>query len=371
MRKNIFLFLIIGVTGLYAQKTVKAGAYQFEVIKEVPHTSVKDQQKTNTCWSFSACSFLESELIRTGKGDTDLSEMYVVRQTYPEKVKCYLNNGGSGKLSQGGLGHDVMNSISSAGIVPQSAFLSRMEKEGVADEAEVFSQIENTLKGWEGQPLPPDWNATITQIVNRKIGETPTQFEYNGKTFTPRSFADSMGINPKSYIGITSFLHHPYYESFAIEVPDNFSKGKYWNLPMSEFIEVVKSALMNGYSVIWDGDISNEGFSGAFGLAIYPEAETHKEYFTKVLPEKVFTEEQRQFAFDTEEVTDDHLMHLVGLAKASDGTMYFILKNSWGAEKEAKGYIYMSETYFSQFTVSCIIHKEAIPSDVKAKCEGM
>lgn len=371
MKKIIvsLLLLFTGVSG-FSQKIIKSGPYTFSIEKENPHTSIKNQEKTNTCWSFSACSFLESELIRTGKGDTDLSEMYVVRQTYPSKAEIFINNKGTVPFSAGGLGHDVLNCIRNAGLMPEDAYKTRMKNEGILDESEAHKALETALKEWTTAPTPPeDWKNKFVAMTERKVGEVPETFEYSGKKFTPRSFADSLYLNLDDYAGFTSFLHHPYYQSFAIEVPDNYSKGTYWNMPLVELTELAKIAIRQGYTLIWDGDVSNDGFSAEKGLAIAPEQENKKEYFIQYLPEKIIAEDERQAAFDNQTLTDDHLMHIVGLAQAQDGSTFFVVKNSWGDKGNGKGYIYMSESYFSLYTISYITHKASVPADIIEKLE--
>ncbi|MBX7243819.1 MAG: aminopeptidase [Bacteroidia bacterium] len=371
MRKSIvyILLLFTGISG-FTQRVYKTGPYRITVEKENAYTNVKNQEKTNTCWSYSACSFLESELIRTGKGDSDLSEMFIVRNTYPQKAETYLNNKGNVPFSAGGLGHDVLNCMRNAGLMPEDAYRTNLKAEGVLDETEAHKAMETAVKEWAAAPNPPsDWKNTFVAMAERKIGEVPPAFEYSGKKFTPRSFADSLYLNPDDYTGFTSFLHHPFYQSFAIEVPDNFSKGSYWNLPLVEFTELAKTAIHQGYTLIWDGDVSNDGFSSEKGLAIVPEQENKKEYFIQYLPEKTITEDERQAAFDTQTLTDDHLMHIVGLAQAQDGSTYFVVKNSWGEKGEAKGFIYMSEAYFSLYTISFITHKAVVPADIREKME--
>ena len=369
MKKSIFclLALFIGFS-VQAQKPVQLGSYQFTIETQVPHTPIKNQQKTGTCWSFSSCSFLESELIRTGVGDTDLSEMYVVRQTYPKKAETYLKNKGNVPFSAGGLGHDVLNCIRENGLMPEDAFLTTMKKEGVLDESDAHQALESSLKEWSAAPAPPkDWQEQFKLKAERNVGATPNQFTVAGNQYTPQSYAKTLKLNADDYVGFTSFLHHPNYEAFAIEVPDNFSQGKYWNLPMVEFTELAKIAIRQGYSLFWDGDVSNIGFSGEKGLAIVPAEENTKELFSRIYSEKEISEDQRQTAFESKDLTDDHLMHIVGLAQDTQGKTYFVVKNSWGETGAAKGYLYMSENYFNMFTVSYITHKAIVPADIKEK----
>ena len=341
--------------------------YGFTSAYHINCTAIKSQDKTGTCWSFATASFLESELIRQGKGEHDLSEMFVVRNIYKEKARNYILRQGKANFSQGSLAHDLMSSAVKYGVVPESVF-SGKENESKHDHGEMEAALKGMLDGLlKRKTLSPKWKTAFDCVLDTYLGEVPETFTYQGKSHTPASFAASLNIEVEDYVSITSFTHHPFYKSFILEIPDNFSNGTYLNVPLNELEIIVDHALKTGYSITWDGDVSEKGFSANNGIAIIPKDEKREDLFEKPGEELKITQELRQENFESYATTDDHLMHIVGSAKDKNGTKYYLIKNSWGEKGPHKGYLYMSQAYFLMKTVSILLHKEAIPKMIAEK----
>jgi bleomycin hydrolase len=333
----------------------------FHIEKSCEATKVKSQGRTGTCWSFSTTSFLESELLREGKGETDLSEMFTVRNIYMEKAENYVRRQGTVNFSQGSLAHDVYRSYAKYGTMPEDAY------SGKKSEVHNHSKMEKEMKSYldtlvAHRPIDANWADSINAIMDRHLGEVPESFEVNGEKHTARTYADKViGLNMENYIGITSFMHHPYYESFVVEVPDNFSNGEYHNVPIAELMNVIDYALSNGYSIEWDGDVSEKGFMARKGMALLLDENSTFDSLP-VIPQQIkVSQESRQEAFDKQETTDDHLMHIIGIAHGPDGNHYYMVKNSWGPKLSFNGYIMMSQEYMAMKTVSIYLHKDGIP----------
>jgi len=369
----ILLALLIQVVS--AQKIEKEN-FDFKEIKNLKTTSVKSQDRTGTCWCFATTSFLETELIRMGKGEFDLSEMFFIRNAFETKALNYVRFHGKTNFGQGGQAHDVLNEIAANGIVPESVYSGKVYGQEKHNHSEQTSVLKGMLDGVIKSRKPtPVWKEAYCSVLDAYLGEVPASFIFEGKTYNPESFAKYLGINPDDYIELTSYSHQPYYESFVLEVPDNWSYDEYYNLPVDDLIEVMKKAINTGYSVAWDGDMSDKGFSHKKGVAIVPETdwdnmsdEVKDSVFVKPGNEKRITQEMRQEAFANYTVTDDHLMHLTGMAKDKNGTLYFLTKNSWGPESnDFGGYLYMSESFVRLHTMAFMIHKDALPKDIKEK----
>ena len=340
--------------------------YEFTTKYNIECTSVKNQQRTGTCWSFSTASFLESELMRMGKPEADLSEMYMVRTIYVDKARNYILRQGKANFSQGGLNHDVMRAFQMAGAVPESVYSGLLPGDKYHDHDEMEAAMKGMLDGLVGRKkLSNRWLGAIDCILDNYMGEAPETFTYQGKTYTPQSYAKSLGIKAEDYVTLTSFSHHPFYETFILEIPDNYSNGAYYNLPLDELQAIVDNALANGYTVAWDGDVGEKGFSAGKGLAVMPA--DPEASISQPVDELTVTQELRQEAFESYATTDDHLMHLTGLATDQDGTKYYLTKNSWGEVSPYKGFLYMSDAYFRLKTVGIMVHKDAIPKDIAAK----
>jgi len=380
----IFSILIISIA-VSAQ-----GTYNFNVIKENPITSVKNQASTGTCWSFSGVALLESELIRMNKGEFDLSDMYIVRKNYEDKAKKNARLHGSINFSQGGSFADVVETINDFGILPEEAY------EGLSYGAETHdhSELERVLAGYmngviESRNLTPVWFNGFNAILDNYLGEVPATFIYDGEEFTPHSFAEYLELNQDDYVSLTSFTHHPFYKAFPIEVPDNWRWALSYNLPIDEFMEVMETAVMNGYTIAWASDVSEAGFS-RLGIAVVPDesspmnAGSDQEHWLgqstrerdaslrsrvgiDILAEKSITQEMRQKAFDNHETTDDHGMQIYGIASDQNGNKYFMVKNSWGDTGPYNGLWYASFPFVKYKTMSIVLHKEAIPANIASR----
>lgn len=360
--KNIILSLIIIATAM----TTAQSQYVFTDVKKVSCTNVKSQDRTGTCWSFATASFIESELMRMGHGEVDLSEMFVVRNIYRDKAFNYVYRQGKANFSQGSLGHDLMRAFQKHGAIPESVYAGRDE-----GEKHNHSEMEKALKGMldgviKSSSLSEHWPAAVEGVLDAYLGEAPETFTYNQKTYTPETFAASLNINADDYINFTSFTHHPYYGTFILEIPDNYSNGSYYNVPLSDLLQVIDNAIANGYSVAWDGDVSEEGFSGKSGIAVLPSEDDAKPFEGPVEEIKV-TQDLRQAGFESYATTDDHLMHLVGTAVDQNNNPYYIIKNSWGEISPYKGFVYMSRPYVAMKTISIMVHKEAVPASIRKK----
>ena len=342
--------------------------YTFEVEKKIKTTSVKNQQRTGTCWSFASSSFLESELMRLGKGEHDLSEMFVVRNIYLAKAWNYFYRQGKTNFGEGGLAHDILLAIQKYGIVPEEVYNGRNGTNNPYDHSEMSKLLKAILDATIKQKRPSDnWINAYTAILDTYIGKAPKTFEYKGKKYTPQSFAQSLGFNIDEYIEITSFTHRPFYQTFVLEIPDNFSNGIYYNVPIQDLIDITNYAFANNFSIAWDGDVSEKGFAANKGVAILPKQEAKAEMFEAPQEEKEVNQETRQETFNNYATTDDHLMHLVGTAKDQNNTKYYLIKNSWGEISKYKGFLYLSEAYYKLKTVSIMVHKDAIPKNIAKK----
>ncbi|MCU7497590.1 MAG: aminopeptidase [Ignavibacteria bacterium] len=380
----LILFLSFS-SGSFAQEEKEAkgkdepkAIYSFVKDFEIKTTPVKNQARTGTCWCFATVSFLETELLRQGKGEYDLSEMFIVRNSYPLKAESYIRYQGMANYGEGGQAHDVINQIRSFGIVPEEAYTGRNNGEEKHNHAEMKAVTESMLKTMaenKSGKLSRRWKEAYEAVLDVYMGKLPKEFTYKGRTYTPLTFAkDELKLNLDDYVELTSYSHHPFYSKFALEIPDNWSRGEYYNLPMDELEMVVDNALKNGYSVAWDGDISEHEFSQKKGYAILPlkdwndkTSSEKDEVVTSPEVEKTVTQQDRQEAFDNYTTTDDHLMHFVGLAHDQKGSKYYLTKNSWGTEQTNGGYIYISEPYVRLKTVAIMVHKDAIPGEIAKK----
>jgi len=374
MRCSFFFALIIAVTTPLAAQ--RPEAYQFKEVKSTAATPVKNQEQTGTCWAFSTASFLESEAMRMGKGSFNLSEMYVVRHIYRHKCENYVRRQGHAQFGEGGLAHDLLNAIQQYGIMPESDYPGRKD----ASKPYNHSALEASLKkfcdglieqGPSGR-LAGNWISRVDSLLDMEFGKVPVSFVVNGTQFTPTSFRDFLGINPADYVSITSYTHHPFYKNFILEIPDNWANGTFFNLPLNEMMRCLNYAVQQGYSVEWDADVSNKGFSAQNGLAIVPEKDwKNKDNVAQAATfkywesEKSVTQEYRQEMFDRLIVQDDHLMHITGIFDEVHSGLFYAVKNSWGEISDLKGYVNTSEAYMRLNTISFTVHKNALPTDVR------
>ena len=402
--KKAFLFLgavAICASTVFAQEEKKEDeGYKFDTIKALPITPTKDQNNAGTCWSYSTIAFLESELLRMGKGEYDLSEMYVVEKTYNDRAAAAVRTHGDVSFSQGGAFNDVLYCLRHYGMVPDEVMpagamygdtLSNHTELSALTDAMVAAVAKGKLKKLQmspdGQPL---WLKAIAAVHEAYLGPIPEKFTYKGVTYTPQSFGESLGLNPDDYVSITSYTHHPFYEQFVIEIQDNWRWGLSWNLPLDEMMEVFDYAIDNGYTVAWGADVSEPGFrytrkgfavlpatdgktagkvgsdqakwSGMSATEIADEAAKHP------TPQRWVTQEERQQAYDNWETTDDHGMLIYGKAKDQMGNEYYMVKNSWGLYNgEFGGNFFCSKAFVRYKTMNIVVHKDAIPAHIKAK----
>lgn len=388
MRKLFLMTLVLLSVGMYSQSS----GYQFTVVKENPITSIKNQGNSGTCWSFSGVAFLESELIRTGKGEYDLSEMYIVRRNYADKADKYVRVGGNLNFAQGGSFADVVETLDTYGVLPNEAYTGLNYGETTHKHGEVEAGLSGYVKGVtenKNRRISPVWATGFNGILDAYFGTIPQNFQYQGKSYTPKSFAQSLGLESSNYISLTSFSHHPFYAPFALEIPDNWRWALSYNLPIDEFMEVFDYAVNNGYTVAWATDVSEIGFTRN-GLAVIPDEEapenvgsdqahwlglSQNERNSRIrskieqgpVKEKTITQELRQIAFDNQETTDDHGMQIYGIAKDQNGSKYYMVKNSWGETGAYKGLWYASESFVKYKTTNIVINRAALPDAIAKK----
>ena len=364
--------------------------FVFTTVKENPITSIKNQNRSSTCWSFSSVAFLESELLRQGKGEFDLSEMFIVHHTMEDRAVNYVRYHGDASFSPGGSFEDMVVCYEKYGMVPQDAMPGIMYGDSLPVHNELDAvagaYVEAIGKG-KFSKLTPVWKNGLRSIYDTYLGECPKEFNYNGKTYTPRTFADEvLKLNMNDYISLTSYTHHPFYTQFNVEVQDNWRNALSYNLPIEELMEVMDNAVRKGYTFAWGSDVSEQGFTRD-GIAVFPDAskgaeltgsdmahwlglsaaDKRKELTSKPLPEVTVTQEMRQTAFDNWETTDDHGMLIYGLAKDQNGKEYFMVKNSWGEAGKYKGIWYASKAFVAYKTMNILVHKDAIPSKIAKK----
>jgi len=391
MNFRILLVAIIANCAVVsAQKNTNVEGSKFEFKEIVRHDAspVESQGRTGTCWSFSALSFLESEIMRVNKTDKPivLSEMFIVRKAYEAKAKKYIRMDGRTNFGQGGAFHDIPYVIKNYGIVPQNVYTGLKKKTDTYNHSEMFNQLNEIVSNAksEGKGIQQSWVESYNKVLDENIGELPETFKFKGEKYTSQSFYKSLGIDMNDYLSITSFTNHPMYSKCMLEIPDNWLWDESYNVSVDEMYETVLHALKSGYTVAWGADVSEKGFSFKDGLAIVPlrkekivvEGEDNKNFsdagadkkssvFTQPDTEVVVTQQMRQEGYDQKETTDDHGMHIVGLYRDKKGRNFFLVKNSWGTSNYPEGYLYVSESYFKLKTINIYLHKEGI-SDVLA-----
>lgn len=373
--------LAFSVVAQAQEKTNKPGSeYRFTTIRSVDATPVQNQNQTSTCWSFSSLSFFESELMRMGKGkDFDLSEMFVVRYVYPLKADNYIRMHGRTNFGEGGGFPDVAHVLKAYGMVPEEVYTGKKDKDSPHNHRMLETTLTNILRPAASDDTKKiDYSFlmnTVNAACDEFLGKVPEKFEYKGKTYTPRSYAEATGLNTDDYVYLTSFTHHPFYKPFVLEIPDNWNWQTTYNLPLEELRQVMSSAIDNGYTFAWGADVSEKGFMRADGLAIVPETpyaqmddETKKSLGMKPVKQLEITQAMRQEAFDNYETQDDHGMHVIGKVKDQNNTLYYLVKNSWGPKSnECDGYFYASESYLLCKTTTIMLHKKAVPPAIAKK----
>jgi len=375
MKKILFIVFALSFYISSAQDTTSTpvgDTLSFEKIVQWDANPVESQGKTGTCWSFSTSSFLESELIRMNKGSHNLSEIFIARQVYVRKAENYVGRHGKTQFGEGSLGHDLLNAVDKYGIVPTEVFDGLQlgsEKHNHAELANILRAYLKAVVENKGRKLTPVWKDAYSALLDVYLGEYPENFKYKGKSYTPKSFAQSLGIEKDNYVTICSYTHQPFYSNFILDIPDNWDNGLFYNVTLDELVASTKKAINDGYTIEWDTDVSNEGFNSKKGIALTP-LKGEDPNFTTTSEEMIITPEIRHENFENYTVTDDHLMHIVGLAKGIDGKEYFIVKNSWGDKKGMdgfKGHVLVSESYFRMNTISILLHKDGVSKELKKK----
>ena len=368
-----------------------AQGFEFTEIYSVPTTPVKNQAKSGTCWCFATTSFFESELLRQGKGEYDLSEMSIVRPKLLRQLNDNYLRHGHGNIGQGSLSHTWVNTFNEYGIVPEEVYSGIKYDSPTHNHYEMMPMLEAVADvAIKQRKRSPEYDKVVNAILDTYMGPIPEKFTYKGKEYTPKSFAASLGLNMDDYVELTSFTHHPYYEAFELEVGDNWEHAKQYNLPLDELMQTMDYALSKGYTIDWDGDVSEKGFNHAKHVATNPDVKDLTRYEQadsvrlapmkeadrlaevtkgdKIYPEILVTPEVRQEGYETFVTTDDHLMHITGLMKDQNGTKYYKTKNSWGTERnDYGGYLNMSDSFVRAKTIYIMLHKDAIPKDIRKK----
>ena len=396
--KNLLTLIAVMATvlGVSAQeaKTEEVKGYQFTDVKTIETTPVKNQNRSGTCWCFSTMTFLEAEILRAGGEAVHLSEMWIVRHTWMEKAELYMRMHGKMNFAEGGAAHDVTEGIKKYGVVPFEVYKGLNYGTDLPD----FHELSAALKGYldavmqagesSRRPLSTAWKRGFNSLLDAYFGELPESFTWNGKEYTPKSFAASLPIDLDNYIDLSSFTHHPYYEKFILEVPDNWMWGQVYNLPLDELMQVVDHAIEQGYTVAWGTDVSEKGFSRTKGIGVIPEADlksmsgteaerwgqlTAKEKeaalysFDKPGKEREINQEMRQEAYDNYETTDDHGMVIMGTAVDQNGTFYYKVQNSWDTVKPYDGFWYFSKPFVAYKTMDVMVNKKALPKAIAKK----
>ena len=370
MNKLLVCFgLALSSLTLTAQET-----YKFTNVIDLDATPVISQGNTGTCWSFSTSSFIESEIIRLTGKNIDISEMYNVRNTYPKKADNYVSRQGKAQFSEGGLAHDVFNSVRDYGLVPVDAYsglIGNKEKHNHSEMVSILTAMLDTYIKNPGRSLDPTWRDAYAAVLDVYLGENITEFTYEGKIYTPQQFAEMVKINADNYVNITSFTQSPFYSNFILNIPDNFSNGSFYNVPINDLVTIIDDALKNGYTAELDCDVSEKTFSSKDGIAVIPSNKLNNlKALHSIYPEMEVTQEYRQQEFENFKTTDDHLMHITGTVKDQNGNKYYKVKNSWGSdEKRTKfgGYVYFSEAYIRLKTISITLHKDGVPKNISSK----
>lgn len=394
MKKMLVLALVALITlGAVAQTKKDSKKPVFTTIKELPITSVKNQNRSGTCWAYSTLSFFESEILKKTGKTYDLCEMFIANKDYMDRAIYKVRMHGDSQFSQGGAAEDVLDVIKTYGICPETAMPlpGTLTGDSLANFNEFFTvmtpYVEAVSKS-TAKKMSNQWKKGLQGILDGYLGECPEEFVYEGKTYTPQSFAASLGLDWNDYVSITSYTHHPFYTSFPVEVQDNWRGGRSYNVPIDEMMRIIDNAIDKGYTVAWGGDVSEEGFTRQ-GLAVAYDTKKAQELtgsdqarWLKLTaaqkknaidslginaPEIVPTQEMRQEGFDNWELTDDHGMHIYGVAKDQNGREYYLVKNSWGETGEYKGTWYMSKAFIALKTMDFMINKNAIPKDIRKK----
>ena len=386
---SLCLCVAIG-TNAQSFKNTKESNYNFKQVKRLAASPVESQGRTGTCWSFSALSFLESEIMRVNKSDEPivLSEMFIVRKAYEEKAKKFIRMDGRTNFGEGGAFHDIPYVIKNFGIVPRSVYSGLKKKKDKYDHGGMFDRLDSIVQQAKsaGNGIQSEWLTAYNAELDNGIGTLPKDFKYNGSIYTPQTFYTSLGIDMNDYVSLTSFTNHKMHEKCMLQIPDNWLWDESYNVTVNELFQSTLHALKSGYTVAWGADVSEKGFSFRNGIAIVPasdaqitiEGKDNKNFsdagadkysaaFLNPVREVEVTQEMRQKAYDEKETTDDHGMHIIGFNVDRKGRYFFLVKNSWGTSNYPEGYLYVSEAYFKLKTINIYLHKEAIQDQLRAK----
>ena len=381
------LLISVAVFAFAIASFAQAPGYEFTTVVSHKATPVKDQSSTGTCWCFATASFMESELLRMGKGEYDLSEMFIVRQKYMNQMEDNYLRRGKGNIGEGSLAHTFKNAYKQVGIVPEEAYSGLIDGNKEHNHGALSRYFKALVDAnIASKKRTPQYYALINNLFDTYLGKLPEKFTYKGKEYTPKTFAESLGLNPDDYVSLTSYTHHPFYSQFAIEIQDNWRNGLSYNLPIDEFMAVMDNAVKKGYTFAWGSDVSEQGFTRD-GIAVMPDINKESELSgsdmarwtglttankrqimtTKPHPEIDVTQEMRQVAFDNWETTDDHGMVIYGIAKDQNGKEYFMVKNSWGKSGKYNGIWYASKAFVAYTTMNILVHKDALPKEIAKK----
>ena len=381
------LLISVAVFAFAIASFAQAPGYEFTTVVSHKATPVKDQSSTGTCWCFATASFMESELLRMGKGEYDLSEMFIVRQKYMNQMEDNYLRRGKGNIGEGSLAHTFKNAYKQVGIVPEEAYSGLIDGNKEHNHGALSRYFKALVDAnIASKKRTPQYYALINNLFDTYLGKLPEKFTYKGKEYTPKTFAESLGLNPDDYVSLTSYTHHPFYSQFAIEIQDNWRNGLSYNLPIDEFMAVMDNAVKKGYTFAWGSDVSEQGFTRD-GIAVMPDINKESELSgsdmarwtglttankrqimtTKPHPEINVTQEMRQVAFDNWETTDDHGMVIYGIAKDQNGKEYFMVKNSWGKSGKYNGIWYASKAFVAYKTMNILVHKDALPKEIAKK----
>lgn len=391
MKKFVAAALLLACT-LTTVGAQENDGYVFTPVKELKITPIQNQNRTGTCWCFSTLAFIESELIRMGKGEHNFSEMFVVNHTYRDKAEKYVRMHGTMEFAEGGAFDDVLYAIKHYGIVPEEV----MSGKEYGEDIHVHSEMAAAMKGYvdaiiknPNRKLSTVWKKGFNGIADAYLGELPEKFTYKGKEYTPMSLAKELSLNMDDYVSLTSYSDHPFYTSFPLEIPDNWRWSSSYNLPIDELMEVFDNAINTGYTIAWASDVSEIGFTRD-GVGVAPDmeaietagsdqdrwvgltateknAEMRKMASKPGIKEIWATQEMRQEAYDNYQTTDDHGMQIYGIAKDQNGKKFYMVKNSWGTDSKYNGVWYVSEAFARYKTMDIVVHKDALPKAIKAK----
>ena len=400
MKKKTFLFALLAsaacttASAAEATDSVKQDSIVFTTVKEIPITSIKNQSRSGTCWAYSTLSYFEAEILKKSGKTYDLSEMFIANQDYMDRATMMVRLHGDMQFAQGGSAYDVYYILKTYGICPEDAMAAPGSL--VGDTLNNFNEFFKVMTPYvkalatsESKKLSPAWKNALQGIIDAYIGKKPEKFTYEGKEYTPQTFAASLGLDWNDYVSITSYTHHPFWTEFPVEVQDNWRGGMSWNIPMDDMARIIDNAIDNGYTVAWGGDVSDDGFTRE-GLAILIDTEkmadnegsdmakwlklTTKERNEKIkklganVPELTPTQEKRQEEYDNWQLTDDHGMLIYGKATDQNGREYYMVKNSWGKTGTYKGIWYMSKNFIIAKTMDFLVNKNAVPKDIRKKC---